>query len=131
MKQWHPEEALKKWVVKNRYTLSDTAVKADLVLPYLYKAGDDIAIRELEAAVIKAAKIVQQLGIDYIDIFNRAEKELENAKRQRDALKKIEHIATKQTPVALHPKSDLIQPTSFLLQAWADAISGTDVFMPH
>ena len=106
--KWDPKKVLQGWIERNSYS---TGIKSPLIKRSplrFYEEGEHIPISELEMAVIKAAKIVHRLGPDYIDIFARAERELENAKQEIKTMERIRKIANIEKPSYL--ESDLIKP---------------------
>ncbi|MDO5970313.1 hypothetical protein Q4Q35_10895 [Flavivirga aquimarina] len=129
--KWDAERVLEKWVERNSYSPLKNTLSTNLAPIYYYKETEDIPIFELESAVIKAAKIVNQLGSDYLDIFRRAEKELENARQNMSDLERVKQLALSDIQSHLYLKSDLVHPKSFLLKAWAIAVSRQDILMPH
>lgn len=129
--KWDAEKALEKWMGRNRFSDSKKNPSVNSNLIHFYGENEYIPISELESVVLKAANIVNQLGPDYLDIFERAERELENAKQNMNTLERINRIALSGSQSCSYIKSDLVQPKSFLLQAWASAVSGANVFMSH
>lgn len=130
--EWNPEQVLKKWVERNSiFSTSGNVPCLGSVPIQFYKEGDYIPISELESAVQKSARIVNQLGPDYLGIFERAEHELEKAKQNLNTLERIQRIALSGTWCVSNLEGDLVKPKSFLFQAWSIAVPGTDVFMSH
>lgn len=125
--RWDAREALNKWIERHVRTPTHSCVKLSHVK--IHREGDEIPIEEIEAALIKAAKIVERHGTEYIAWFERIERELAMAKEREETLKRICNLA--QDTGSLNPKSDTLQPRSFLLQAWAIAISNPAVLMSH
>ena len=126
---WNAEKALREWIVRNKPTGNLSPFSSQLPKIHFYEEMDHIPLDELEQAVIKAARIVKDLGTEYIDIFERAERELQNARQERNTLERIKRIATGYQSSNI--KSNLFQPKSFLLKAWSRTVSGTNVFVPH
>jgi len=106
--KWNAEKVFKYWVSKNILDQrGETGLKHYPIVPF-YEKGEHIPIAELEGAVIKAAKIVSDLGTGYIDIFERAEKELKQAKLRMETIERIYRIAIEKKPSPL--EDNLIKP---------------------
>ena len=106
--KWDAKEVLEKWVKRNLRKTHNNRTTFQKASIHFYKESEHIPISELEMAVFKAAKIVDELGPDYIDIFQRAEQELEKAKRDMRTMERIHRIAKQTKPSYL--ESDLIKP---------------------
>ena len=104
-REWDANEALRKWLAKNSEMLRSNGRQC--VEPIrIYERDDIIPIAELELAVVKSARIVQQLGLPYIGIFERAERELFAARDKLQTMERISHIAYR----SFHLEGNLIEP---------------------
>lgn len=121
---WNAEAALQEWIVKNLNLPDTNNCLQNLSQIHFYSEGDEIPIEELELTVVRAAKLVDELGVDYLAIFERAEKELHTARQNQKTLERIRCINS-------NLESDLLKPHSFLLKAWTKTVTGAGVFMPH
>jgi hypothetical protein len=106
--KWNAEKVFKYWLSKNMLGQRCEIDLSYYLIVSFYKEGDSIPIAELEVAVIKAAKIVSDLGINYIDIFERAERELKQAKNRINTIERIHRITNNKS--SLNLKNDLIEP---------------------
>lgn len=130
IQHWNAQKALEDWISNNKTTCINKKKKAFTNEPlYFYQENETIPIAELESLVYKTAKLVDELGTDYIDLFHRAEKELEKAQQNLNTLERIRNITAPSKSSDL--KSNLIEPKSLLFQAWSASVSGTDIFMSH
>ena len=107
-RNWDAKAALEKWVARSLRSPVNNLPTDNLNPIYFYKEGDHIPISELESIVIKTARLVDQLGPDYIVIFERAERELEKAKRDMNTLERIRQIAHRSEHSDF--ESNLIKP---------------------
>jgi len=114
---WRAEKALENWLNTN---FSEANSQAE---PFkknrLYQEGEIIPIEELEYGLIKAAKLVEDLGITYIDIFERIEKELKDAQTREQTFQKIKSITKKIDSKYLVSKTN-IYPLFQLSQYWLE-----------
>lgn len=121
---WEPDRQLKNWIEENKNNLPDATFAHGSTLSLLnFEKSEQTPSMQLNQIVLLAAKLVSELGPSYLHIFERAERELVNAKRVEKQLAKIQSLA--------NIKSDLIQPKFLLSQRWSAAVSGSGVFMPH
>ncbi|GEM_PF-5653984 len=125
---WNPEEVLRRWAGQNLVGSAKETIKSHLKP---YRSDDYIPIAELETVVLKTAGIVEALGPNYIDLFERAEAELTKAQQDLDTLERIKRIALNYDVHQSNIKNDLIKPSSFLLKAWAIAVSRANILMSH
>lgn len=126
---WNAKKVLKNWISHDRITtINKKKHFFTKESQYIYQENEAIPISELESTVYKTAKLVDELGAEYLDLFHRAEKELEKAQQNLHTLERIRNITA---PYKSNLKSNLIKPNSLLFQAWSASVSGTDIFMPH
>lgn len=125
--RWDARKILSKWIERNVQSPAHCCVEFSQV--NIYHDGDKIPIAEIESALIKAARIVERHGPNYVGWFERIEQELAIAKEREETLKRIGSLAREGD--LFNSKGNALQPRSFLLQAWAVAISRTNIFMSH
>nr|WKN34378.1 hypothetical protein K4G66_18540 [Tunicatimonas sp. TK19036] len=99
--EWNAEHILQDWITRHMRSLQIDAHSSKPLPIQFYNKDDYISIAELEVAVVKAARIVQQLGSNYIDIFERAEHELAKAKQHISSMERINKIATTDTIIGI------------------------------
>lgn len=122
MKQeWQAHLVLRKWTKANFISQNSDDKMSLFPMIDFYNEGDKISIAELELVVMKAARIVERFGPNYLDIFERAERELANAKSKLNKWEKVCIMA--KSEYLSHRESYFIKPRSFLLQAWTKAVS--------
>lgn len=117
--EWNAERVLEKWIERNVNPISILSKNAKPLK--LYGQGDYIPIEEFEAVVIKAANLVNDLGEEYLCIFERAERELKDARERLAKMERIREIASHAKQRI--GKGDFIQPNFLLRQTWAEAVS--------
>ena len=127
---WDAETKAREWLLKNSHrTLSQSDLFNTSAIRY-YCEDEFIPIEELEACVVKAARIVRTLGVEYIEVFERAERELQDAKRTMQTLKRIDQLTSKNRN-ELNFKGNLAEPGSLLFKAWSKAVTGSLILVPH
>jgi len=87
MSNWSVHKAFEKATKDHHPTLSDSPVI------HLYGEYEHIPIEAWEAALIKTANFVERWGTDYLPLFERAECELNNSRKQLRSLQKARSIA--------------------------------------
>lgn len=129
MSDWNPQNTLNKWLNKNYQPFKKQ--KKNWFKPpiYFYREDEYIPVEVLEEIVIKTAKIVDELGVEYISLFERAEKELKKAQENLNTLERIRNINHKHQQLYL--KGNFIKPNFLLRECWTKAISRTTIFMSH
>jgi len=90
--EWNAEQALNKWLDRNKFSSNYFDHPDRFTKIHQYKENDHIPVSEWESCVLKTAKIVKELGSDYIDLFERAERELEHAKKSIETMQRINKI---------------------------------------
>lgn len=133
-RQWDAQIILEQWLENHQQKKPLTSFDGTEKEPiYLYRLNEAVPLKELENTVLIAAQLVQELGEDYIGIFERAERELAKAKQNLSTMERIRNLAKPNvsTPLSSRFKSNFIKPNSLLFQAWSCAVSGPNVFMSH
>ena len=96
--RWNAETSLQYWISRNQ-NMPDTSSEtngSDTL--YFYEENDTIPIEELEMIVVKAARLVRVLGMEYIDVFERAESELKLAIQRMGTMERINSFALSDKP---------------------------------
>ena len=128
---WNPKTAFDNWFKRNQKNILNSKSISNTKTIHLYEDTDRVSLLELENTVLKAAKLVETLGADYLDIFIRAENEFEQAKKDLSMLEKIKKLATTVDTDNLNFDGNLIEPEPFLLQTRTKTVALTNVFMSH
>lgn len=87
MAEWSPEQILGKLNGNKAVSAPDT------VRVYHYEEGEHIPLSAWEDAMFKAAKLVNELGEEYIALFERAEREYEAAKQNLSAIERMKMLS--------------------------------------
>ncbi|MEM9298138.1 MAG: hypothetical protein AAGA64_07085 [Bacteroidota bacterium] len=122
---WKAENTVSKWLDKNFQPFQESNISEQLKGTSFFKEGYQLTISELEEMVLQAAMLVQELGEDYLDVFERAERELEKVKQNMSTFDRIKNITKPHRTKGLlkrHFKSNFIEPDKLLLQAWTATI---------
>ena len=128
---WNPKTAFDNWFKRNQKNILNSKSISNTKTIHLYEDTDRVSLLELENTVLKAARLVETLGADYLDIFIRAENEFEQAKKDLSMLEKIKKLATTADTDNLNFDGNLIEPEPFLLQTRTKTVALTNVFMSH
>lgn len=128
---WNPKTAFDNWFKRNQKNILNSKSISNTKTIHLYEDTDRVSLLELENTVLKAARLVETLGADYLDIFIRAENEYEQAKKDLSMLEKVEKLATTVDTDNLNFDGNLIEPEPFLLQTRTKTVALTNVFMSH
>ena len=128
---WNPKTAFDNWFKRDQKSILNSKSISNTKTIHLYEDTDRVSLLELENTVLKAAKLVETLGADYLDIFIRAENEFEQAKKDLSMLEKIKKLATTADTDNLNFDGNLIEPEPFLLQTRTKTVALTNVFMSH
>ena len=107
MKKWSVHDAFNKAI--NNY--QNAASQSPII--NFYEDNDPISIEVWEDILIKAARLVDRWGIEFLPIFERVEHELEKAKQQLHSLEKAKYIARTnltQTSKYLGDQSNFFEP---------------------
>ena len=128
---WNPKTAFDNWFKRNQKNILNSKSISNTKTIHLYEDTDRVSLLELENTVLKAARLVETLGADYLDIFIRAENEYEQAKKDLSMLEKIKKLATTADTDNLNFDGNLIEPEPFLLQTRTKTVALTNVFMSH
>lgn len=127
------QELFDDWILRNRIKFPHVKRRKISNQYRLHKEGEFIGLCELELLIVKAARLVEELGLEYIDMFERAEAELQKARNSFSTMERIKKLSRGQLPdlSSSNCKGDLAQPKMFLLKSWSEAVSGTSIFMSH
>ena len=128
---WNPKTAFDNWFKRDQKSILNSKSISNTKTIHLYEDTDRVSLLELENTVLKAARLVETLGADYLDIFIRAENEYEQAKKDLSMLEKVEKLATTVDTDNLNFDGNLIEPEPFLLQTRTKTVALTNVFMSH
>lgn len=128
---WNPKTAFDNWFKRDQKSILNSKSISNTKTIHLYEDTDRVSLLELENTVLKAARLVETLGADYLDIFIRAENEFEQAKKDLSMLEKIKKLATTADTDNLNFDGNLIEPEPFLLQTRTKTVALTNVFMSH
>lgn len=128
---WNPKTAFDNWFKRDQKSNLNSKSISSTKTIHLYEDTDRVSLLELENTVLKAARLVETLGADYLDIFIRAENEYEQAKKDLSMLEKVKKLATTVDTDNLNFDGNLIEPEPFLLQTRTKTVALTNVFMSH
>lgn len=128
---WNPKTAFDNWFKRDQKSILNSKSISNTKTIHLYEDTDRVSLLELENTVLKAARLVETLGADYLDIFIRAENEYEQAKKDLSMLEKVKKLATTVDTGNLNFDGNHIEPEPFLLQTRTKTVALTNVFMSH
>ena len=92
---WNDKKVLNRWSKKN--LLQSRKQEESPSSIYIYTNDEQPSVAELEGIVLKCAKLIDELGIEYLGLFERAERELEKAKESLNTMEKIRVMANQST----------------------------------
>lgn len=119
---WDAQEVFLQWLERAfSPTLSNSRKGKETTSYYHFKDDDEIPLEELERALIRCARIVDEFGSQYLCVFERIEAEIEKKKQQAVKMNKVKTLLLNSSS---NDQSDLIQPQFFLRKTWAIAVAG-------